>query len=173
MMMLSDASSGFFCVNNCNLDSSNVFFENGDTTCKDVIINKYYRTTRDSIAETGIIIRGKLIECEIEFDNNLYKILFGRPQSNARYLVTYCYEVEQENIFNNMRDGKKTGIWLKWNLWNKIKSATEYRSGKKLRVVYFRSNGRVLKTLRFNNSGQPIYESYNEDGYKIGNPGFR
>jgi antitoxin component YwqK of YwqJK toxin-antitoxin module len=128
-----------------------------DTICGTFKIKKYQIQPNDSTKEEGLIIKRRKIQCEYYFKNEFCVFSFGDPYYSGRLgniLGFICRPVQPDKLFNGHYNKQRVGIWLHYYPWGALRKATEYEKDAKQTRIYFRPNGKLLRTVFYDPKGK-------------------
>ena len=132
-----------------------VKFDTVKTNCH-IKLKTYQIIDKDSVIEEGIIYRRNYIPCNFSFDKNGYVIKFGKMAAHEKppYKL-FCSQVSQRKIFNNRKNGKRIGIWVRFYPWGKIRKIVLYEERGPTKISIYRPNGFMI---RYNSSFRPDFD---------------
>lgn len=146
-----------------------------DTTgCTLVGLVRYTKYMGENSTESGLIIKGDLLECTIEKKGGLYLISLGSPKHSRPGLSFSCATIQPEKVFNGRSGRHRVGIWVWKYPWFGIRRIGAYNNkGKLYRVVLLRPNGTISGTRTWGSYIQwkPVrYQRYDKEGVCVSCP---
>jgi hypothetical protein len=127
-----------------------------------------YRTwDGERVVAAGLYVRGDYLETTVRAEGTGYVLGVGNPTGRVPRLDLDCATMAPGRPFNNRRQGRKVGIWLRRYAWGGIRRAAQYEAGGLVRAIYFRPNGKLVRVQEYRHGkksrGGTYY--YNQAGY--------
>jgi hypothetical protein len=134
---------------------------------KEIAFTKYSKTFPDSTKEEGLYLGGAYIESSFEFEEDSYVFAFGNQHGRRPILSFKCAGIQPGKLFNTKSKGVKNGLWFKFSINKKVRTATMYEDGKIIRRIYFRKSGKINFVANYKDGIKKKWGNvfYDEQGY--------